>query len=205
MTGMSDGLRIALTLGFVLVGGFCLWRCADLSRSRSWGDRIGYGAHTLMCASMLAMAWLPPVLVGWQIAVFALACGWFVIRALGLPATSVRLSTEPVTPVALMAHADLGGRLRCLHHAVLMAVMVWMFRVLSGGSMAMPGMPRSSGAAGPTRVLAIGGTVYAVLVAGLLTVAALAASRRAAGGTKRDDAMQAVMTAATAGMLVVMA
>jgi hypothetical protein len=205
MTGMTDGVRVAVTVAFLATGGFCLWRCVELARSRRLGDRIGYGAHALMSGSMVAMVWSPPRLVGWQMAIFALGCGWFVVQALGVPVASLRPLTGSAYPVAPMAHAGRGGRIRCLHHAALMAVMVWMFHALSAGSMAMPGM-KTSGATGLTLVLATTGTVYAVVAAVLLAVAALAAPRRPRPGTSTgDDAVHTVMTFGMAAMLLTMA
>lgn len=204
MTGMTDSLRTVVTVAFLAAGAWCLWRCIDLARSQRLGDRIGYGAHTLMSASMIAMVWSPPWLAGWQMAVFAVACGWFVIQAVGIPVTALRLSPDVARQVS--DHGGAGGRLRCLHHAVLMALMVWMFDALSTGSMAMPGMTMPAAPGDRTHVLAAAGGVYAVAVAALLAVAVLAAPRPA--GRRRstgDDVVHAAMTAGMAVMLLAMA
>ena len=204
MTGMADELRVAVTVGFLVSGAWCLWRCVDLARSRRLADGIGYAAHVLMAVSMVAMVWSPPWLAGSQMAVFAVACGWFVVQAVGIPVAALRLHPESAPTVVTGMHSGPGGRLRCAHHAVLMAVMVWMFHTLTAGSMAMPGM--SAPAPGRTPVFAAVGGVYAVIVAGLLAVTALAAPRRTRSGlSSGDDAVHAVMTGGMAVMLLVMA
>jgi hypothetical protein len=205
MTAMTDGAPVIVTLGFLITGGFCLWRCVELARSRRLGDRIGYGAHALMSGSMVAMVWSPPVLVGWQMAIFALAAGWFVVQAVGVPVASLRLSSGSTIPVAPTAHAGRGGRIRCLHHAVLMAVMVWMFHAVSAGSTSMPGM-KTSDAPGLTPALATTRAVHAIAAAALLAVGALAAPRRRQSAKSMGDhAVHTVMTIGMAAMVVAMA
>ena len=205
MTGMTDGLRTVVTLGFVVTGVWCLVRCVDLARSRRLGDRIGYGAHALMSGSMIAMVWSPPWLAGWQMAVFAVGCAWFVIEAVGVPVTSLRLAPDAAASAVVALHRGLGGRLRCVHHAVSMAIMVWMFHALSSGTMAVPGMTMPASRS-LTPVLATTGGVYAVTAAALLAVATLAAPRptrwRMSAG---DDAVHAAMTGGMAVMLLAIA
>ncbi len=204
---MTGEVRIVLTIAFAVTGAFCLWRCVDFWRSRRLSDRIGYGAHVLMAVSMVAMVWAPPPLVGWQMAIFALATGWFVVQAVGVSGLTLRSAAAPVQ-VAEHGHHD---RPRCLHHAALMALMVWMFQAMSPSAMAgmnaggRDGMTMSHGA-GSTPVVAMTGGVYATVAAALLGIAALVALRRRGDGrSAREDAAHAVMTAGMAGMLFVMA
>ena len=205
MTAMTGEVPVIVTCGFLVTGGFCMWWCVELGRSRRLGDRIGYGAHALMSGSMVAMVWSPPVLVGWQMAVFALAAGWFVVQAVGVPAASLRLSTGSTTPVAPTAYAGRGGRVRYLHHAVLMAVMVWMFHAVSAGSTSMPGM-KTSDAPGLTPALATTRAVYAIAAAALLAAAALAAPRRRqCVRSMGDHAVHTVMTIGMAAMVMAVA
>jgi hypothetical protein len=193
MTGMTDAARVAVTLGFLVTCVFCVWRCVELAGTRRLSDRIGYGAHAVMAVSMVAMVWSPPVLADWQMAIFGLAAGFFAVQALGISSTSLRLATAG----APTTHECAGARIRCMHHAVLMAVMVWMFHAASSGSMSMPGMKHS--------MLALAGAVYAIIAAALLAVAALAARPPRAGTPASDDAAHTVMTIGMAVMLMAMA
>jgi hypothetical protein len=191
MTGAPESLRIGVTLALLLAGAYCLWGGAGLGRARSRADRLGYGLHAVMCASMLAMVWSPPNLAGWQMAVFGVACGWFVVRALGVSAGSLRLAGAATAPIA---RGDNGDRLRCLHHAVLMAVMVWMVTAMSGSAMVMSGS-----------WLAGLGATYAAAVAALLLIAVIATRRPSRHHGRADDAVHAIMTAGMAAMLLVLA
>ncbi len=131
MTVMPLEIRVAVTVAFLAAGLFCLRRCVSLVRSSAVADRVGYGAHALMSGSMLAMVWSQPRMVGWQMAVFAAACGWFVVQATGVSMASLRLA--PIGPAAArptMHGGHGGGRARCLHHAIVMAAMVWMFAAM---------------------------------------------------------------------------
>ena len=207
MTVMPPELRIAVTVAFLGVGVFCLHRCAGIARSPSLADRVGYGAHALMSGSMVAMVWSPPRIIGWQMATFAVACGWFLVQATGVSVTSLRLTSVGAPVAARTVHGGhgRGGRARCLHHAVVMAAMVWMFATMTPAAttptaMSMPGMPRSRS----TGLIGVGSAGYCLLTAALLFVVyALTVVRgRSAGNVAaRDDLVHAVMTAGTGAML----
>lgn len=216
MTAMPVELRLAVTVVFLATGVFCLRRCVSLARSPRVADRVGYGAHALMSGSMVAMVWSAPRLVGWQMALFAVACGWFVVQALGLPVGSLRLASAPagVAPIAAVGHGghSSGGRARCLHHAVVMAAMVWMFAAMSPGSMSMPGMtPMAMRARHPgasTLLIATTGGVYCLAAAVLLLLLCVVAGvrrRRGADKSVRDDVAHALMTAGMGAMLFAVA
>jgi hypothetical protein len=139
-------------------------------------------------------------------ALFAVAGGWFAVQA-----TEVRLdpvSAEPVRPAAgcfMSTHAGWGGRLRCGHHAVLMALMVWMLAAMAPRSDGMAGMAMRSPTITGGRLIA---GVYCAAVAALLTVAGFAAAHRAVPArpaTSRDDLVHALMAAGMAAMLLAMA
>jgi hypothetical protein len=208
-------LRDPATLAFVVAGGFCLWRCASVAVSRRLADRVGYGAHALMCGSMVAMVWFATPLVAWQMAVFALAGGWFAVQATGVRFGSLRLTQSgggaglPGRPDAavngaIACEGSRGGRARCAHHAVVMALMVWMLRSAGTGTVRMAGMvmPSRAGA------VPLAGGGYCVAVAVLLVGAAavsIARGRDAQQATVRDDVAHGLMTAGMAAMLFAMA
>jgi hypothetical protein len=194
MTGTTEGVRVAVTLAFLVTGVFCVWRCVAPVGSARSSDRVGYAAHALMSASMIATVWSPPVLVGWQMALFAVAAAWFVLQAIGVTGGSLRASGDVAVACA---HLDRGARVRCLHHALLMVVMVWMFRATAGGSMVMSGSLTSE--------FARAGAIYSTLAAALLAMAVLAARPPRSGTSARDDAVHAVVTAGMATMLLAMA
>lgn len=84
-------------------------------------DRVCSLAHALMSAAMIAMAWQWGMSVpAWpQVVVFAVATAWFLLLTVRPPARS-SAGSAPV------AHAHGSGPLPHLHHAVMMACMVWM-------------------------------------------------------------------------------
>lgn len=114
-------LRWILTLVFAATGGWFLVHLATASahgRTSTLADRTCALAHVAMSLAMIAMSWpwgmrLPL----WpQLVVFALATVWFLVLA--LPS---RRSAE---------HAHGSGRLSDVHHASMMAAMVWMIATM---------------------------------------------------------------------------
>ncbi len=209
MAIVADGVRTPLCIVFVMVTGFCAWRCAASTRSAGV-ERASYALHGLMCASMAAMVWFPPPLAVWQVTLFALACGWFAVRATGVTLASLRMAPPGATRTApaTSGHEGRGGRhLRCLHHAAVMTLMAWMVGATAPGTVGMPGMPMPRRAPGP----AVAGGVYCAAAAVLLVAAAGwgGARRRVADPCAwravRDDAVHGLMTAGMAAMLFTMA
>jgi Domain of unknown function (DUF5134) len=89
-----------------------------------------------------------------------------------------------------------GQRLRCLHHGVVMAAMVWMLAALSrmsAGSTAMAAMSTGGGSAETSRVVG----VYCVAAAAVLLMVGVRGRRRivAGHGSLADDVCHALMTA----------
>jgi hypothetical protein len=164
---------------------------------------------------MVAMVWFAPPLVAWQMALFALAGGWFAVQATGVRFASLRLApadgrtglpdvTNAAGDGAMTCASGRGGRARCAHHAIVMALMVWMLRSAGTGMDRMAGMVMSSRVGA---VPAVGGS-YCIAV-GVVLVAAAAVSiarrRGAQRATVRDDLAHGLMTAGMAAMLFAMA
>src|SRR5689334_2590860 len=146
MTSTPVFLRVALTVAFVAVGGFCVWRCVAAGARTSASSRVDDAWHVIMTASMAAALWAVPRFPDWQAAVLAVACGWFVARAVSrspaapepgrLPVAAAGRSPvvedgRSVTGTRIMSAgcADVGHqrgvRLRCAHHAILMGLSAW--------------------------------------------------------------------------------
>jgi hypothetical protein len=212
-------LRDPVAVAFVVAGGFCLCRCVSVAVSRRLADRVGYGAHALMCGSMVVMVWYAPPLLAWQMALFAIAGGWFAVQATGIRLASLRLSpagaaaglpagaaADRVAGDATCASRGRGGRLRCAHHAAVMALMVWMLRGMTSGAGGMRGMLMPSQTlAGPA---VVGGLYCAAVGFALVSTAGVAVWRRRHGrnrGTVLDDLAHGLMTAGMAAMLFAMA
>ncbi len=207
MTLLAGGPRIPLTAVFVLATGFCVWRCVSSTRRSPLADRTSYGLHALMCASMAVMVWSPPPLAVWQMALFLVAAGWFAVRATGVTLASLRVrptgaagSQRPATG-SCSAHEGRSGRTRCLHHAIVMALMAWMIGATSTWA-GMAGMAMSRAATGPALV----GGAYC-LASGVLLVAVGGRGAASGGFVRpgvRDDVVHGVMTAGMAVMLLAM-
>lgn len=84
MVAIPIGVRVAATIVFLVSGALCLRHAVRRRVGPGGVDRIGYGAHALMSASMVDMAWLPPLWPTWQMAVFAVAAGCFATRVTGV-------------------------------------------------------------------------------------------------------------------------
>jgi hypothetical protein len=224
MAEMPLALRLVLTAVFGSVGWYCVRRCAGPAGSADWLSRVNYAAHLAMSTAMIAMVWASARWAPWQMALFGVACGWFLIQATGLPlsrASAWRPAKAGTARSVDRLHRGPAHRLRCLHHALVMAGTVWMLAVVSpmpaglapmaGGTMsggAMSGGTMSGGFSGVTSRLA--GVAGACCVAGalLLAVAGRRASRGrsdpVAGGhgAVANDLYHALMTAGMGVMLL---
>lgn len=133
-------------------------------------DRVCSFAHALMSASMIAMAWQWGMSVpAWpQVLVFAVATAWFLwLTVRPLPRSSSGSGT----------HAHGSGPLAHLHHAVMMACMVWMLGPMAVMSAGPSGHAGHAGHGGGHMSSGMGGAMHAstpspavniVLGAGLL-------------------------------------
>ena len=181
-----------------------------VARSRALVDWVGYGAHALMCASMVAMVWVVPLLGAWQMALFAVVGSFFAVQATGVPRSGLTMSAAGRAVTATRdfttaAHFGWGGRLRCVHHALVMAAMVWMLRAMTPGvGRTAPGMVMGSrSTTGPATVA---GTYCAGVALLMLTSVGVAAvRRRGLPGHVRDDLAHGLMGAGMAAMLFAMA
>jgi hypothetical protein len=218
MAEMPVDMRITLTIAFLATGVFCLRRSMVGTGSGRVDERIGYGAHALMSGSMATMAWFPPWWAAGQMVVFALVGGRFAVRAAGVSLASLRRPLESAVPgPAPSAQVDGRGhrrraRLRCLHHALVMAAMVWMFRVMAPESTPMPAMTMTAGGSRASiPLLATIGGFYCQTTAALLLIgwASAVSRRRSTGGgytaSAREDLVYALMTAGTGTMLFTLA
>lgn len=185
-------LRAPLTVAFVVVAVYCLVRCvapAPGADGHRWTQRLSDLAHLTMCALMTATLWalVGPDRWGAQLAVCAVATGWFAVRVLHAPG-------GPAHPV----------RWGLAHQAVTMAAMFWMTWSMSA--------PTRIGPAGTgTTAMEMAGhpvppSGVRLVLAGYLALATvwwLARSwRRDAFGAAGDAACQALMTGAMSVMLV---
>jgi hypothetical protein len=184
---MSLAPRIALTVAFALIGAVCGWRAIRGAACRTRNDRIDAATHLSMSASMVAMVWFRPWLPDWQMAVFAVAGGWFVVRAVQAGGTAAE-------------------RLRRLHHGLVLAVMVGMLYRMMPAPMAVMAMPQSRS----VPALAAGAGIYCLITSTLLAAGGFAALRHGfnrSGYAVRvtDDLGHAVMAAGMGAMLFVAA
>jgi len=174
------GLRWIVTLAFAAAGAFCLYRCV---RHGSAVHRVRDVLHLLMCAGMVAMAWPGAMHVARipQIVVFAVAAAWF----------------------AGMLVVGRKNRLSPGHHALMMAGMAWMVRVMplamSGTATPASGSDEHAGMAmGATTTMTGDTPAHVTIVAVVLAVVFLAAgiSRLArAIDTGRGDSTPRLRTA----------
>jgi hypothetical protein len=212
-------VRWSLTVVFAGAGAYCVLRCAlpatAMMRHRLV-DRLSDLAHVAMNTSMITMLWTwwGGDRWGLQLTFFALAMGWFLVRAVDPGSRSAQ------------AIGHCGPRLGMVHQGVAMAAMLWMIL-----SMPAPGGPGASRSAmsmgapemgahhvGPLSPSALPATVTTLGLAGYLAVAAIwwAGRYRAATvgpptanaamvfGIAGDAACQALMTAAMSLTLVIL-
>jgi hypothetical protein len=208
-------VRLVMTTVFAGAGWYCVQRCAGpIGRMTRPADRANDGFHTIMNAAMIAMVWTAPRIPGWQMAVFGVACAWFVVQATGVPLAlaSVRVDggSEPRS-----IGCEHGGRMRCLHHATVMAAMVWMIAAMSPmttGSSSMAGMAMPTTASSPYLARVAAG--YCLATAMLLVAAGARARRRIVSahgghdhagqghGSLADDVCHAAMTGGMGTMIL---
>ncbi len=124
-------LRWSLTAVFGVLGGYCLLRCclpALTHAGHLLSELVSDAAHLAMSAAMIAMLWALTRGDPWgvQMAIFAVATGWYLVRAAD-------------------ARHDTRHRLGLAHQGVAMAAMFWMYgqMMAPGGAMRMPGMTMS--------------------------------------------------------------
>jgi hypothetical protein len=115
--------------------------------------------------------------------------GWFVVLATGSAPRPLRLAAAVRDSNGFRT----GRRLRCLQHAIVMALMMWMFSAVpaTASMVGMAGMPTPvASASASSRPLAGVGAVYC------LAAALSWADRTSAPHTdRRDDAIHGAMTA----------
>lgn len=142
------------------------------ARRAGVADRVCSVAHALMSAAMIAMAWQWGMSVpAWpQVVVFAVATAWFALLAVRRPSGASSRAGPGAAP-----HAHGSGPLAHLHHAVMMACMVWMLvpmammsARLSGHAGHGGGHAMSSGMGGAMHMSTPSPVVNVVLGAGLL-------------------------------------
>ena len=213
---------VLLTLAFVGSGALCLRRCVARAGRPTPVDRVNDATHVLMSIEMVAMSWswFLPDPEGIQVAVFATAAGWFLVQAVGAPVTLAALRPAiagSIAPASLGTSTDACGghetgqrgtrrRPACLHHAILMLVMVWMLALVSrpGHASVMASMSFSSFGVSARALGAIIG-VYCIVIAPLWAVASIRAGRRRGGAVvARDLVTYPLMTVAMGVMAVLM-
>ena len=191
-------LRWALTVAFVLAGGYCTAQCVGVLRARGRLDTstlLANVAHLAMSAVMVGMVWWAPSwrVVTWEIALFALAAGWFAVRvvAMAQPVAATRAQPRP-------AHGPAHSKLGCAYQATAMAAMVWMLTAMAG----RPGMVGMSHGRGAPATRAMAATLLAVYfaVAAAVWLASAGRRRRMPGSSA-----QALMSAAMGTAIVTLA
>jgi hypothetical protein len=173
LSGQSAAGSVGLTLFVLVAAGMCVRDCVVGDGRLRWVTVANNSAHVAMGLDMVAMVWLSRPGDRWslQMTVFTLACGWFLVQAAG-----VSLGTAVMRPALSGV-----GRRRCdsdaetvawpkrgqhLHHAALMATMVWM---LAPGTRSEPSM---TGMAMVAPTLGTGARYAAAVMAGYCLLAA---------------------------------
>ncbi len=172
--------RWLLTAVFAGLGGYCLARCAlPAARLRhgpsEWvTDALGVATS----AAMVAMLWTVPLGDRWgvQLAVFATAAGWYLVRA-------ARAGTRP------------GARPGLVHQGAGMAAMLWMLATAHAGTAPMHGSATTGPAgAAVAAYLALAALWWAR--SALATPVGVAAVPAVLFGPRGGATCQAVMAAA---------
>lgn|GEM_PF-6201124 len=194
-------LRWLLTIAFVLAGVSCTAQCVTVLRAHGRLDAstlLGNVAHLAMSTVMVGMVWwaLPWRVATWEIAVFAVAGGWFAVRVVAMTQHAAVARAHP------LPHGPAHSRLGCAYQATAMAAMVWMLTVMAARP-GMPGMPGMSthGGGGPTTraLIAILLAVYFAIT----TAVWLASARRRR--RMPGSSAQALMSAAMGTAIVTLA
>ncbi|HEY7175994.1 MAG TPA: DUF5134 domain-containing protein [Micromonosporaceae bacterium] len=162
----SIALRSLLTIAFVLAGGYCTAQCVTALRTRVGGGVpivAGNVAHVGMSAAMIGMVWWAPSwhVVTWEMAVFAVAGGWFAVRVVAL-----RQHASGCVARTAAERGPVHSKLACAHHAAAMGAMVWMLGVMVAPP-GMAGMPSHGGVTPAARVVtaAVLGIYFAIAAA----------------------------------------
>jgi hypothetical protein len=162
----SIALRSLLTIAFVLAGGSCTAQCVAALRTRVGGGRpivAANVAHVGMSAAMIGMVWWVPAwhVVTWEMAVFAIAGGWFAVRVVALREHATGCDRRTATE-----RGPVHSKLACAHHAAAMGAMVWMLGVMVAHP-AMAGMPSHGGVTPVSRAVtaAVLGVYFAIAAA----------------------------------------
>ena len=192
-------LRWLLTGAFVLAGVYCTAQCVNALRAHGRFDAttlLGNVAHLAMSTVMAGMIWSAPSwrVATWEIALFAVAGGWFAVRVVAMtqhPAVSRQHPTLPHGP----AHSRLG----CAYQATAMAAMVWMLTVMAARP-AMPGMSTHAASAAATRALVATSLAVYFAIAAAIWLASARRRRRMPGSSA-----QALMSAAMGTAVVTLA
>jgi hypothetical protein len=184
-------LRWLLTGAFVLAGVYCTAQCIGVLRAQGRADAatlLGNVAHLAMSTVMAGMVWwAPPWRVAtWEIALFAVAGGWYAVRVVAMTQRAAVAPPHPALP-----HGPAHSRLGCAYQATAMAAMVWMLTVMAARP-GMPGMSTHGGSAPATRALiAMSLAVYFVIAAAIWL--ASARRRRRTPGSSAQALMSAAM------------
>jgi hypothetical protein len=191
-------LRWSLTVAFALAGGYCTAQCVGALRSHGRLDTstlLANVAHLAMSAVMVGMVWWTASwrVVTWEIALFAVAAGWFAVRVVAM--------AQPVAagrPRAPLPHGPAHSKLGCAYHATAMAAMVWMLTAMAG----RPTMAGMSHGGSPPSTRALTATLLAVYfaVAAAVWLASARRQRRMPGSSA-----QALMSAAMGTAIVTLA
>jgi hypothetical protein len=191
-------LRWSLTVAFALAGGYCTAQCVGVLRTRGRLDTstlLANVAHLAMSAVMVGMVWWTASwrVVTWEIALFAVAAGWFAVRVVAM--------AQPVAagrPRAPLPHGPAHSKLGCAYYATAMAAMVWMLTAMAG----RPTMAGMSHGGSPPSTRALTATLLAVYfaVAAAVWLASARRQRRMPGSSA-----QALMSAAMGTAIVTLA
>ena len=191
-------LRWSLTVAFVLAGVYCTAQCIVVLRAEGRRDAstlLGNLAHLAMSTVMVGMVWWAPSwrVATWEIALFAVAGGWFAVRVVALTQRAAA-HAHPALP-----HGPAHSRLGCAYQATAMAAMVWMLTVMSARP-GMPGMaPHGPGAPATRALVASALAVYFTIAAAIWLVDARRRLRM------RGSSAQALMSAAMGTAVVTLA
>jgi hypothetical protein len=141
-----------------------------------------------MSAVMVGMVWWAPSwrIATWEIALFAVAGGWFAVRVVAMTQHAAAARTHPALP-----HGPAHSRLGCAYQATAMAAMVWMLTVMA----ARPGMPGMSphGASAPAARALVALVLAAYFAIAAAVWLASARRRRRMPGSSAQALMSAAM------------
>ncbi|HEU0240987.1 MAG TPA: DUF5134 domain-containing protein [Micromonosporaceae bacterium] len=164
--GGTIALRWLLTAAFALAGSYCTAQCLAMLRTRTEGRAatvLANVAHVAMSLAMIGAVWWAPSwrVVTWEMAIFAVAGGWFAVRVIALRQRATGCVRHTPT-----SRGGVYSKLACAHHAAAMAAMVWMLTAMVARP-GMAGMPTHASATPTSRALtaAVLGGYFAVAAA----------------------------------------